>query len=295
MAFTIDKNLIFIDSMQFMNSSLDALVKNLSDDDFKYISVEFSGEVLELVKQKGIYPYECMNSFKRFSKERIPDKCKLFSSLKDEFISEKDYLHAIDVWNVFKMITMGDYHVRYLKTVVLLFVFANVFEKFINKCLDYYGLDLCHYFSSPGLSWDAMLKMTKIELDFISDIDLHFFIEKERIGDILCISEWHSKANNKYRNCYVSSKEYKRIKYFDANNLYGWAMAQYLPYSEFKWLNQKEVNGFCLNSIECNFIKENSSIGYILEVDLEYPGKLHELHNDYPLAPEKLEITLNML
>ena len=78
--------------------------------------------------------------------------------------------------------------------------------------------------------------------------------------------------------------------YFDANNLYGWTMSQYLPYSEFKWLNQKEINGFCLNSIE-----EDSSIGYMLEVDLEYPGELHKMHNGYPLAPEKLEISQSML
>ena len=64
------------------------------------------------------------------------------------------------------------------------------------------------------------------------------------------------------------------------DNLYGWTMIQYLPYSGLKWLNQKEISGFCLNSIT-----ENSSIGYILEVDLEYPSELHELHNDYPLAP----------
>ena len=77
----------------------------------------------------------------------------------------------------------------------------------------------------------------------------------------------------------------------DANNFYGWAMSQYLPYSGFKWLNQKGIDKFCLNSID-----ENSLKGYILEFDLEYPAdKLHELHNNYPLAPEKLEISYNML
>ena len=90
--------------------------------------------------------------------------------------------------------------------------------------------------------------------------------------------------------CYDSSKGSKYITYLDANNLYGWAVSQYLQYSGFKWLNQKEITNFCLNSIS-----KNSSIGYILEVDLEYPHELHELHNDYPLAPEKLEITQNML
>ena len=88
---------------------------------------------------------------------------------------------------------------------------------------------------------------------------------------------------------YDAKKPSKFIKYLDENNLYGWAMIQYLPYSGFKWLNQKEISDFYLNSIS-----ENSSIGYI-KVELEYPSELHDLHNDYPLAPEKLEITQNML
>ena len=82
MTFKINRNLVFIDSMQFMNSSLDSLVKNLSDNDFKYLSEEFSGELLELVKEKGVYPYEYMDSFKSFSQNKLPDKCEFFSSLK---------------------------------------------------------------------------------------------------------------------------------------------------------------------------------------------------------------------
>ena len=117
-----------------------------------------------------------MNSFKKFSENKLPDRSKFFGSLKDVFISKKDYLKAVDVWNVFKMNTMGDYHDLHLKTDVLLL--ADMFEKFINTCLDYYGLDPCHYFSSPVFSWDVMLKMTGIELDLISDIDIHLFIEK---------------------------------------------------------------------------------------------------------------------
>ena len=92
MAFRINKNLVFIDSMQFMNSSLDSLVKNFSGNDFKYLSEKFSGDLLELVKEKGVYSYEYMDSFKKFSEDKLPDKYKCFSSLKNECISEKDYL-----------------------------------------------------------------------------------------------------------------------------------------------------------------------------------------------------------
>ena len=96
-AFTINRNLDFIDSMRFLNSSLDALVKNLSDNGFNHLSQEFTGEHLKLVKQKELYPYKYMDSF-----GKLPDRCKCFSSLKDECIREKDYLHAINVWNTLK-------------------------------------------------------------------------------------------------------------------------------------------------------------------------------------------------
>ena len=131
-----------------MTSILDALMKNLSENDFKYLSEEFNGKFLELIKQKGVYSYEYIDSLEKFSEDKLTVGYKFFSSLKDECISEKDYLYAIDVWNVCKMNTVGVYHDIYLKTDVLLL--ADVFEKFINTCLDYYGLDPCHYFSSPG-------------------------------------------------------------------------------------------------------------------------------------------------
>ena len=124
MAFTINTSLVFNASMQFMNYSLDSVVKNLSDNDSKYFSEEFRGEFLEVVKQKGVYRYEYMDSFKKVSESKLPDRCKFFSSLKDKCITEKDYLKADNIWNVFKMNTMGDYHDLYLKADVLLL--ANV-------------------------------------------------------------------------------------------------------------------------------------------------------------------------
>ena len=157
------------------------------------------------------------------------------------------------------------------------------FEKFIDTCLKFYGLDHCHYFSSPGLSWDAMLKMTGVKLEKISDIDKYLFIEKGLRGGISYIAKRYAKANNKYMKDYDPKKPSKFITYLDMNNLYGWAMSGYLPYGEFKRL--KNVDGFDVNSIS-----EKSSIGYILEVDLE-----HILHNDYPSAPEKLAVSYNML
>ena len=133
MSFTLNGNIVFIDSMLFLNSSLDKLVKNLGDEDFKYLSEELSGEKLELVKKKGIYPYEYFNRFKKFKETNLPDVDCFFSSLKDCCVSEKEYQKACNVWKVFKIKSLGEYHDLYLKTDVLLL--SDVFENFISVCL----------------------------------------------------------------------------------------------------------------------------------------------------------------
>ena len=179
------------------------------------------------------------------------------------------------------MKNMGDYHDHYLKKDVL--ILADVFEKFIGTCIKYYGLDPCHYFSSPGLSWDAMLKMTGIKLEKISDIDQCLFIKKGT-GGISYIAKRYAKANNKYLNDYNSEEPSTFISYLDKNNLYDWTMSEYLPYGEFNWLKN-------VDELDVVSVNKKSDIGYFLEVDLDYPDELHELHNDYPLAPEKLAVS----
>ena len=184
------------------------------------------------------------------------------------------------------MKNMGDYHDHYLKKDVLLL--ADVFEKFIDTCLKYYELDLSHYFSAPGLSWDATLKMTGVKLKKISDIDQYLFIEKGSRGGTSYITRRYAKAKNKYMCDYYPNKPLTFITYLDKNNIYGWEMTEYLPYREFKWLKN-------VDELDVMSINEKSDVGYILEVDLKYPDVLHELHNDDPLAAEKLPVTNDML
>ena len=112
---------------------------------------------------------------------------------------------------------------------------TDVFEKFIDTCLKYYELDPCHYFSAPGLSWDAISKMTDVKLEKISDIDIYLFIEKGLRGGISYIAKRYAKANNKYMCDYNPNKQSTFITYLDKN---GWAMSEYLPYSEFEWLKK---------------------------------------------------------
>ena len=288
MAFMLGNNLVFLDSFQFMSSSLDNLTKNLPDDAFKYTQQVFIKEQFNLMKQKGIYPYDYMDSFDRFNETQLPNKKDFFSILNNEHITHEQYNHAQNVWKTFNIKTMGDYHDLYLKSDILLL--ADVFENFRKTCLQYYELDPCHYFSSPGLSWDAMLKMTDIKLELMVDIDMFQFIEKGMRGGTSYIANRYGKANNKYMKNYDEKAPTKYIMYLDANNLYGWAMSQYLPTGNFKWLSQKRIRKTNLGKYT-----ENSDKGLILEVDLEYPQELHNLHNDFPLGPEKIKVNKNML
>ena len=287
MAFMLGNHLTFIDSFQFMSSSLEKLVSNLPRESLKYTSKRFKGLKLDLMAKKGVYPYDYMDSFKKF-KEQLPSKEDFYSILNDEHISDEDYQHAQNVWNKFNLKNMGEYHDLYLQSDILLL--ADVFENFRKTCLKYYKLDPCHYFTSPGLSWDAMLKMINIKLELMTDIDMFQFIEKGLRGGISYIANRYGKANNKYMKDYNEKAPSKYIMYLDANNLYGWAMSQYLPTGGFKWMTEKQIN-----KINLTKYKEDSDKGIILEVDLEYPKELHNLHNDYPLAAEKIKVTNDML
>ena len=133
-----------------------------------------------------------------------------------------------------------------------------------------------------------MLKMTGVKLEKILDIDMYLFIEKGLRGGISYISKRFGKANNKDIKNNDPTKPSKYILDPDMNNLYEWGMSGYLPFGRFRWL--KNIDNFGVNSIS-----EKSPIGYVLEVDFEYPDKLHYLYNDYPLAPEKLATPYDML
>ena len=266
----------FIDSFKFMAASLDSLVNNLPEDAFNNLKKYYTGDKLSLVKRKGVYPYEYMDSLERFKETKLPPKEAFYSKLNNESISDEDYAHAKKVWKVFKMKHLQDYHNLYNETDVLLL--ADVFENFRNICMENYKLDPAHYYTAPGLSWDACLKMTDVELELLTDIDMLLMVEKGVRGGVSMISNRYGKANNKYMgNKFNPSEPSKYLAYLDANNLYGAAMSIKLPTNGFKWMNDRELTVW--EKIPC-----------ILEVDLEYPKKLHDLHNDYPLAPERIMV-----
>ena len=274
----VTRELRFIDSNKFMNSSVDKLVKNLGKNDFKNMEKYFNGEQLRLLKRKGVYPYEWLDSVDKLNETQLPSKDAFYSKLNGQGIRKRDYKHAQNVWNTFNMKSMRDYHNLYNKTDVLLL--ADVFENFRKVCKENYKLDPCWYYTAPGLAWDACLKLTKIKLELLTDPDMLLMFEKGVRGGVSMISNRHGQANNKYMGKrFDETKPSKYISYLDANNLYGYAMSKKLPTGGFKWMTEKELGPDGWRSCAC-----------ILEVDLEYSKELHDLHNDYPLAPERLKI-----
>ena len=157
--------IIFKDSLKFMSSSLGALVNNLPKDAFKNLLKYFTPKQAEILKQKGFYPYEYMDTEEKFNDTKLPPREAFYSKLSGRGIKEKDYNHAWNVWNTFKMKSFKEYHELYNITDVLLL--ADVFENFRDLCLKIYGLDPVYYFTAPGLAWDACLKMTNIDLGII--------------------------------------------------------------------------------------------------------------------------------
>ena len=239
MSIIVNRNIVFLDSNQFYKGKLDNHASHLNNEDFKHLLSEFPIDKLELLKGKDAYPYEWVDSYEKFNYQELPPKECFYSSIKDGkrdndngHISNEQYLHLQNVWNTFNFNTFRDFHNHYLKKDVLLL--ADVFEKFISTSLKNYNLDPCHYFSAPGLSWDAMLKMTKVKLEKISDADIHLFIEKGMRGGISYSAKRYSKANNENCPDYDKEKPEFYISYLDMNSLYGGAMSQYLPNGGFK-------------------------------------------------------------
>lgn len=281
-------SLRFIDSLQFLPASLENLVANLAQDGlqvFTHLLSETESEAkAQLLMRKGVYMYEYMDSFEKFDESELPPREQFYSTIKKEHISEEEYEQALAVFRTFNMTSLGEYHDLYLKTDVVLL--SDVFESFRNLCLKQYELDPCRYYTSPGLSWSACLKISGVRLELLTDIDKILMVEVGTRGGVSQISNRYEKANNPYLQDYDPSMPTTYLQYLDANNLYGWAMVQPLPLSDFVFMQEKDIELFDVMSIP-----ETGKTGYILEVSLVYPKHLHQSHNCLPLAPVRRAIT----
>ncbi|KAL4121528.1 hypothetical protein QTP88_014022 [Uroleucon formosanum] len=269
----------FIDTFRFMASSLSSLAENLITpglENFRETAKHFTAGDMPLVTRKGVYPYEYTDSWERLEDITLPSKRSFYSTLTETGIRESEFDHAKEVWSHFNCRTLGDYSDLYLKIDVLLL--ADVFENFRNVCMKAYNLDPAHYFTAPGLSFDVMLKYTGQKLQFLDDYDMLLMFENGIRGGLVQASKRYAKANNMKTPGYDDTKEKSWIIYQDCNNLYGWAMSQYMPYGGFNWV-EPTLNGLY-------DLDNTSPIGRVYEVDVSYPQHLHDHHNDLPFLPQ---------
>ena len=316
----------FIDGYRFMSSSLSKLVDNLSEGihnnkcldcnscldyiqitkneklllkcfncDSYYNTYSFCNSDLNkflLLLRKGVYPYEYMDCWEKFNETSLPSKEDFYSNLNMEDIDDIDYRHGNNVFKGFKLENLGDYHDLYVQSDTLLL--ADVF-----MCLKEYELDPAHFLSLPGLAWQACLKKTNVELELLTDYEMLLMVEEGIRGGICHSIHRYAKANNKYMKNYNNNEESPYIQYLNANNLYGWAMSKKLPVNGFKWTdNDKMAEPSSLERsakhvINEEFIKnynEDNNKGYILEVDVKYPKRLHKLHSDLPFLSKRMEV-----
>ena len=266
---------IFKDSYLFLNKSLDYLTGTINDDDRISLKQEF-GKNYQLLTKKGIYPYDYFDNTKKYNEQKLPDKKEFFNKINNKNISDEDYELAKNVFEKFNCKNLLDYSILYLKTDIC--HLSDVFQKFSDFAYQTYELDPRHSYTLPGFSWQSMLKMTKIELELISDPDMYLFLMDTIRGGISVCNKKHVIADNKYIN--ETTKNNKYLMYLDANNLYGVSMIQSLPYKNFKW-----SDNLTLNKIQTG----------IYEVDIEIPTNLHNKFKDYPICPEIKNIPENNL
>ena len=220
-----------------------------------------------LLLRNGIYPHEYMDSWERFDETSLPPEKAFYIKLNLEDISDKDYNHAQNIWEVFGINNLGEYHVLYFQCDALLL--ADVFEKFRDTCIEIYRLYPFHFLPAPGLAWKTCFKKTNVNLEVLTDTDMLLMIEAGIRGGMCQSVHRYAKANNKYMKKYDKNIESSYLMYLDANDLYGWAMSQKLPVDGFKW--QDDLSRF--NERFIKSYNEKSDIGYFLEVDVKYPKK----------------------
>ncbi|XP_055930792.1 uncharacterized protein LOC129961025 [Argiope bruennichi] len=289
--FTIG-NLKFLDSYHFLSSSLSKLTNNLKESnyDFPIFREYFYGiKHADLLLRKAIFPYDYFNNIEVLVEKKLPPKHYFYNNLNGEDISDEDYFHALNVWKKFRCYMFEDYLKLYLFVDCLLL--ADIFNNFRDITYRMYHLEALQFISAPDLTWSAGLKMTDAHLELLTDVDMYLMLERGIRGGICFIGKRYSKCNNPYvPETYNHNEPHKYIISVDVNNLYGFSMTANLPFSNFKWLNHEEIDKLDIMSIT-----PDAETGYIMEVDLDYPKNLRDMHDDFPLAVEHLNISYENL
>ena len=278
-------DLVIKDSLLFMNSSLEKLVQNLAadgDHHFELLKQEYPQNFGKLIR-KGVFCYDFLTDETKLDHPSLPPIEAFFNKLTDEALPEEEYKHAQNVWDTFKFKTFREYMELYVKTDVLLL--ACVFENFRSVCHTHYGLDPANFYGVPGFSWSAMQKFTGVKLELLQDVNMFLFVESSMRGGLSTITKKYAKANNPLLEDYDPKLPESYIMFFDENNLYGGSVVSPVPVSNFRWMEECDLKNFDVMGVP-----DDGDTGYILEVTLEYPKSLHDLHNDLPLAIQQMVV-----
>lgn len=266
----------FIDSFRFLPYSLMSLTKNLSRNELIETKKLVPHDKLDLVLQKGVFPYDYIDCAARFNETSLPPRKAFYNKLTECKLSKKDFNHACKVWTELNIKTLGEYSDFYVTLDVTLL--ADIMENFRNTSIQAYELDPLHSYTCPGFAWQAMLKETKCRLELLTDIDMILMVEAGVRGGLTQSVTRYIKANNKYLPNYDPTEESIYVGHFDANNNYGWAMQFFLPYGDFKWIRAQDLEDIAK-------IPQDGKKGYILDCDYVYPQTLHDHHYDLPFLP----------
>ena len=267
----------FLNSYRFLSSSLQKLITSLND--FPYMQNE--GLTDDLFKKKLAYPYEKFN-LNNLHEPLNLTKEDYWSTLTQSHPCEDDIKRTQQLIDTYNITTAQELTELYLKMDVL--QLTDVFENFVEKSTLEYGINPLYSYSLPGYTWKAGLKLTKIKLDYIKCKELLLLLENNIRGGISSVMGPR----------FIESNENTKLLYIDANNLYGWAMSQYLPTSEFEKLQPPE--GYILEQIveDLRFIPDNNEFGYFIECDLEYPAESKEKTENFPLCPYQTKADPNL-
>ena len=267
----------FIDSYRFLSESLDKLVKNLDEDDFKNLKKEFPDK-WQYLNKKLAYPYQYFNSIDDYKKPVNDLKREDFiSKLKNDYPDDEEIERTKEIIKLFNIKDGEELTRLYCKSDVILF--ADVFGKFVKVSTEEYKINPLYCVSLPCYTYQCALKYTNIKLQTLQDKDLILLIENNIRGGIRSVMG----------NRYVKSDENNKIIYADATNLYGHSMSQFLPYDEIEmWHGHPDKYWNWLDEILNT--PDDSEIGYFLEVDLKYPDNIKQKTKYFPFCPENKKI-----
>lgn len=285
-SFTLMNTYRFVDSCAHIPASLEDLTISLkkSGHDKFIMTKRYFGENYTLFLEKGVYPYNYCKSLEDYNRTKLINQADFYDKMTNQPCSNSDYSHYKNVYN--KMCSnFKDYTLLYNISDVLLL--SDIYENHVNMCMQYYKLDPSHSYTSPGYSWSAFLSQKQHKIELLSDINMDLDFRSILRGGVSVISHRFAQANNKYMTNYNPKKESSFIIPTDCVNLYGFCMAQKLPYADYHYEENLDLD-YWMDVIKNS--NETDSIGYVLFVDLDYPDNLHELHNDYPLCAENLDV-----